>query len=174
MSRRLRRSLKAAAAGSIALAATWILGLGTSPAQQPEPTHPGHQHAPAAQQAASDASPLPRPVVETHDLMNLFSKQLYQYMRRDVHRIGRGEVSWPSIADRGLQTAEVANLIAMRQQDPKWLELSADLQRAGLALNQAAKRQNADQVVAAYRQVIARCNGCHEVMAPEHAPQLEP
>jgi uncharacterized membrane protein len=52
------------------------------------------------------------------------------------------EEGWNTIEQRGLQAAEVANLVAMRPAKPpqdEWLMASANLQDAGVTLAKAAK-----------------------------------
>ena len=79
--------------------------------------------------------------------------------------------------ERGLQAAEVANLIAIREtaaKVPQWTEQAAALQRAGLALAEAGEKANWQAAQSEYRNVVQACNACHQNVAPDRAPMLKP
>jgi hypothetical protein len=120
----------------------------------------------------------PHPVVDTHELMELFAEPLYDYLKQEVDKTGdRDKEAWSTLRDRGLQTAEFANLIALREQvdnRDQWIEQCAKVQQAGLKLAEVAKAQKAQEVRSAYLGIIASCNACHKGFDPEHAPQIEP
>ena len=137
------------------------------------------QAAPRTKAPAAESRHLPRPVVDTHHLMELFNQPLYDLLHQEVQRVDQPqEKTWETIGDRGLQAAEVANLISMRQyknaDQNQWRELASHLQQAGIDLAEAAKEQNAGRVKTAYVELIGRCNACHNTMAPERAPDLKP
>ncbi|MEX2579429.1 MAG: hypothetical protein WD342_10255 [Verrucomicrobiales bacterium] len=134
-----------------------LVGLGTATAQ--DPAEPGE---------------LPRAVVDTHDLMSLFNEPLYEYLKKAMQEEPGDKEGWETIADRGWQTAEVANLVAMRNDDRQWQKFAADLQQAGTDLAEAAEAEDFDKSQEAYRAVIQRCNGCHEESDSDHAPELKP
>lgn len=121
---------------------------------------------------------LPGPIVNTHHLMDLFNKPLYQFLREEMQKELGEQTNWDTIADRGLQVAEVMNLVAIRErqegQTQAWMKHVRQVQQAGLQLAEMAKQQDADQTRAAYQAVIRGCNDCHQTFAPEHAPQLRP
>lgn len=120
---------------------------------------------------------LPMPVVDTHHLMELFNQELYQLLRQEMERGPSGDKWWETVHDRGLQAAEVANLVAIRERgdnDPRWTRFSAQLQQAGKSLAEAAETQNLERTREAWRGLVQRCNACHSTMAPEHAPELKP
>lgn len=117
---------------------------------------------------------LPRPVMDTHDLMNLFNKPLYQQLKQKMQQEPSDEPQWKKIADRGWQAAEVANLVALREDQPQWRQLSARLQQAGVGLAEAAKAGDIQATRQAYSHLIERCNACHRTVAADHAPQLMP
>lgn len=120
------------------------------------------------------ASPgLPQPIVDTHDLMDLFNRPLYKQLKAEM-QASADQKNWQAISDRGWQTAEVANLVAMRRDQPQWRQLAADLQDAGMRLGKAARAEDEAQTTEAYRAVIERCNACHQTVAPARAPTLEP
>lgn len=127
--------------------------------------------------AAQSARRMPAPVVEAHDLMNLFNKPLYTHLKSDMAQQPADEEGWKTLEQRGLQAAEVANLVALRPAKPpqqEWLQGSANLQAAGIALAEAAKSKDWEKTVQAYQGLVQRCNACHQARAPETAPKLEP
>lgn len=140
--------------GSLSL----LLGLGAATAQDPD-AEPGE---------------LPRAVVDTHDLMSLFNEPLYNYLKKAMQEEPGDKEGWETIADRGWQTAEVANLVAMRNDDRQWRKFAADLQQAGTDLAEAAEAEDFDKSQEAYRAVIQRCNACHDESESDHAPELKP
>ena len=153
------------AAGTAALATTHLLG----------------QVAPNERQQTQEYTlpkQLPGAIVDTHQLMDLFNKPLYQFLRAEMQKGLGQQTEWDTIADRGLQTAEVMNLVAIRPQKEgqvrQWMNHVGQVQQAGLELAQAARQQNADETRAAYQNVIRGCNDCHQTFAPDNAPQLKP
>lgn len=115
----------------------------------------------------------PRAVVDTHELMELFNQPLLKYMKREMNK-PENERQWQSIADRGWQVAEVANLVALRNDQPMWIQRSTDLQQAGIQLAKTAKSEDLAATNEAYRAVIQKCNACHQTMGGDHAPELQP
>ena len=126
--------------------------------------------------APEDRSPeaMPHAVVETHDLMELFNQPLYRHLKQAMQQEPTGEQGWKTIRQRGMQAAEVANLVALRKSDPQWQQLTGELQQAGLKLAETAESKDFAATEQAYRSLLDRCNACHQAMAPGHAPQLEP
>ena len=120
----------------------------------------------------------PAPVVGIHELMELFNEPLYELLKEEMQRKPSDNKGWNTIRDRGLQAAEVINLVAIRkvgrehQQD--WPELNRTAQQAGLDLAHAAAAKDWPKTQAAYQALIKNCNDCHEKVAPDHAPILEP
>jgi hypothetical protein len=109
--------------------------------------------------------------------MNLFNKPLYMGLKEEMAQQPANKKQWDELMARGLQTAEIANLVALRQvEGPKeaWLRGAADLQRAGVALADAAKAQQWDATQQAYQGLVQKCNNCHRALAPDEAPQLKP
>lgn len=133
-----------------------------------------------AQQAQSRTvaqRPLPRPVVDAHHLMHLFNLPVYEYLKESVATQPADADAWQVIQERGLQVAEVANLVAIRQEariHPQWTAVAGDLQTAAMRLTDAAKAQNWEATRESYALVIQQCNRCHEAAAPDKAPKVEP
>jgi hypothetical protein len=120
---------------------------------------------------------MPAPVVEARVLMNLFNKPLYTHLKSEMSQQPADDEGWKTLEQRGLQAAEVANLVALRPARPpqdQWLQASANLQAAGVALAEAAKAKDWEKTRQAYEGLIQRCNACHQARAPQKAPMLEP
>ena len=120
---------------------------------------------------------LPRPLVDTHDLMNLFNKPVYQFLKEAMQEQPADENGWRTIQERGLQVAEVMNLVAIREASekvPQWKQAAAAVQDSGLQLAEAGRSQNWQAATTAYRGVIEGCNNCHQRVAPQKAPVLRP
>jgi hypothetical protein len=131
-----------------------------------------------AQPAPVALQPMPpAPVVDVPGLMRLFNKPLYIGLKEKMARQPANKEQWDDLMARGLQAAEVANLVAIRKvEGPREpvLQGAAELQRAGVALADAAKAQQWDETQQAYRGLVQRCNNCHQALAPDKAPQLKP
>jgi hypothetical protein len=108
--------------------------------------------------------------------MRLFNKPLYTNVKKLMAGEPAGEEGWAMIEGGGLQAAEVANLVAIREaaSNEQWYALSSGLQQAGLALAGAAKARDWNATVQAYQGLLQRCNACHQANAPDKAPVLEP
>jgi hypothetical protein len=121
---------------------------------------------------------LPQPIVDTHQLMELFNKPLYQHLKQAMQQQPADDEGWDTIEERGLQAAEVMNLVAIRERDEaeqsKWQRHVQTAQQAGLKLTEAAKSRDWEQTQAAYQGLIRNCNTCHQQIAPDHAPQIQP
>jgi hypothetical protein len=132
----------------------------------------------SAQGVAQQAQPLPpTPVLDVPGLMRLFNRPLYTGLKEKMAQQPVSQDDWNELMARGLQAAEIANLVALRPVEPErqgWRQGAADFQRAGVALSDAAKAQQWDATQKAYQQLVQACNNCHRVRAPEQAPQLEP
>ena len=122
------------------------------------------------------AGRLPVPVAKTGDLMRLFNKPLYMNVKKLMAQEPANEEGWAMIEGGGLQAAEVANLVAIRQppSEEQWQALAGGLQQGGVALATAAKARDWNATVQAYQGLLQQCNACHEANAPGKAPMLEP
>jgi hypothetical protein len=180
--RRFTRPSILAAAFLLSFAALAIGGVllnGQSTAQAPQ--QPAPAQPPTAQQAqpapGGPQAPPPVPVVEVPVLMQLFNKPLYTGLKQEMAQQPANEAQWKNLAARGLQAAEIANLVALRKgegPDDPILRGATELQRAGIALADAAKGQQWEATVQAYQGLVQRCNNCHQALAPDKAPQLKP
>lgn len=144
---------------------------------------PGWQPAPAQGQpagVAASSQKLPQPVVNTHELMELFNKPYFMMLKQEMQQApsGREDEKWKSIADRGLQAAELTNLIAIRELQDEHRQVfeqrNSALREAGMNLAAKAKSKDWEQTQAAYRTLVQNCNACHQALAADHAPHLQP
>jgi hypothetical protein len=154
-----RRLVLVCACVLLAVGAVFFLGSeGTAQVQPPKP------------------KPIPAAVIGVPELMNLFNKPFYMHLKKELAEEPRSDKDWKEIEDRGLQAAEIANLIAMRKaKEPQaqWLQLSGNLQDAGLLLAAAAKNKDWKKTQAASQGLVQRCNECHQTRAPNKAPILK-
>jgi hypothetical protein len=134
-------------------------------------------------QVPSERNPLsaqslpPAPVLDVPGLMQLFNKPLYLGLKEKMGRQPANEQVWKDLEGRGLQAAEIANLVAIRKvegSNEPLLQGAAGLQHAGMALADAAKSQQWEATVQAYQGLVQSCNNCHQALAPDEAPQLKP
>ncbi len=122
---------------------------------------------------------LPTPVVDTHELMEVFYERLYEHLKADMTAEPADKKAWSHLKHHGFEAAELANLVAIRTVEDdalraKWAGLSRDGQQAGLDLAAAATAKDWPKTQAAYQSLVKNCNACHEASGDDHAPQLEP
>ena len=116
------------------------------------------------------------PVVDVAGLMKLFNRPLFLGLKEKMALAPGNDTEWDDLVARGLQAAEISNLLAMRKvQGPvDVLQTSAQLRADGVALAEAAKARQWDATQRAYVVLVERCNDCHRTLAPDKAPQLKP
>lgn len=122
---------------------------------------------------------LPAPVIDAHELMEVFYERLYEHLKEDMKSQPADKKAWGHIKDHGIEAAELANLVAIRKVEDealaaKWGGLSREAQQVGLDLAAAAGSQDWEKTQGAYRALVANCNACHTATGDDHAPQLEP
>ena len=121
---------------------------------------------------------LPQPVIDAHELMEIFSEPLYEDLKKKMAEQPENDRAWKLLAREGYRAAEVANLIAMREQAEEhakiWEKESADARQGGINLADAAKKKDWPAVQTAYKTIIQSCNSCHQQVDPDHAPKIEP
>jgi len=121
---------------------------------------------------------LPTPIVDTHELMEVFSEPLYEHLKKDMAAQPADDKAWSHIKHHGIEAAEIANLIAIRKvagfDQTEWMTHSRDAQQSGLDLAHAATAKDWPKAQAAYKDLITNCNDCHTASGNDHAPQLEP
>lgn len=121
---------------------------------------------------------LPAPVLEVKQFMDVFNKPLYTDLKNDLKDRPDGDEAWKDIENDALQAAEIANLIAIRKVPQNAVvalhKHAAELQNAGLALAKTAKSRDYDQTRKDWANVVHACNGCHEELAADKGPVLQP
>jgi hypothetical protein len=181
--RRAKRSMLAIGSIGVLLATITIGGTcldNESTAQtpgQPVPTEPAQPAQPVQPAPGGPQAPPPAPVLDVPSLMQLFNKPLYMGLKEKMAQQPANEEQWKDLMGRGLQGAEIANLVALRKvEGPRepLLRGAAGLQRASIAFADAAKAQQWDVTVQAYQGLVQSCNNCHQALAPDKAPQLKP
>ncbi|MGC1274184.1 MAG: hypothetical protein WBC44_10795 [Planctomycetaceae bacterium] len=133
----------------------------------------------AADELPSKAPPkLPAPVVNTHELMEIFNEPLYEHLKQDMASQPADDEVWSHIKHQGIEAAEIANLIAIRKvsgvDQQEWITHCRDAQQSGLDLAHAAAAKDWNKAQASYKDLITNCNDCHTASGIEAAPQLEP
>lgn len=129
----------------------------------------------SAQEASSGQQKLPQPLVNTHDLMELFNEPLYKSLQKSL-RSAPGDDEWTSIREDATRIAEVANLVAIREMSdrhPRWDTLSKSLQDIAFRLAESADSKDYQSSRAIFAATIKQCNQCHQEIASGRAPQLE-
>jgi hypothetical protein len=108
--------------------------------------------------------------------MQLFNKPLFDLLSQEMQNRPADYKAWNTIRERGLQAAEIANLIAIRQPPAehaeKWDALSRAVQLAGMELADAAAARQLQATSEAYERLKRSCNQCHETVSPQSAPRL--
>ena len=124
------------------------------------------------------ARALPRPVVNAHELMEVFHEPYFEFLKEAMQQEPADAKGWRTLKRRGIQAAELANLTALRDVEAEhreeWASLTRDAQQAGLDLAHAAAAKDWAQTQQAYQALVRNCNDCHQRTAPDKAPELEP
>ena len=132
----------------------------------------------SAAQNRSESAKLPRPVVNTHVLMERFQEPLFEALSQAVKQEPRERMQWRALEQNAIRAAEIANLTAIREVPPAdrnaWLQLCAVNQSSAQELAAAAKATNYESTKKAWGRFVEACNACHKRFEPEHAPILEP
>lgn len=126
-----------------------------------------------------DAKPtLPHPVLDVQGLMRTFNGPVYKRLHATMQQPPASDKQWNDIQYDALQIAEIANLIAIRKVPdkivPTVMQHATELQKAGIALDEAAHSHNEQATQQSYRHVIETCNACHKALAPDKAPEVKP
>lgn len=72
---------------------------------------------------------------------------------------------------------EIPNLLVLRKVPqnvvPTVQAHAGELQQSSVALSKAAKARDYDGAQTAWKGIVQSCNGCHQAIAPDKAPQLK-
>lgn len=133
----------------------------------------------AADVPAKAPAKLPTAVVDTHELMEVFYERFYEDLKKEMASQPADKKGWSRIKHHGIEAAELANLLAIREVDDealktKWAGAARDSQQSGLDLAAAATAQDWVKTQAAYQNLVKNCNACHQATGSDHAPKLEP
>ena len=124
------------------------------------------------------AKKLPEPVVDAHELMEIFSEPLHEDLKAKMAKQPENDRAWKLLSREGYRAAEIANLIAMREEGKEhakvWQQEASDAHKGGINLASAAKNKDWAAAQTAYKAIIQSCNSCHQKVAPDHAPKIEP
>lgn len=157
---------------AVAASGVAVLVLGNS---QPTPLFSQIDRPQRLALGADDA--LPQPIASTHDLMELFNRPWYERLCQEMQNRPTEQKDWTTLRERGLQAAEIANLIALREppagHDQHWKDLALQVQKAGISLAEAAESRRLPELSQAFDQLRQSCNKCHETVRPNTAPQLK-
>lgn len=132
---------------------------------------------PQASSAQGKSTKLPQAVVSTHDLMSLFNEPLFENLKTEMQSDPTDDTQWTKIADHANRAAELANLVAIREQkvdDDKWQRLSIEMQQSATKLASHAKAKDFAAAKNAYMSMVENCNACHTQMAGGKGPALTP
>src|SRR5688572_14157681 len=100
-----RSSVYAPVATAVALVLAWsLVNLAAAPA--------GGES--SANKAAQE---LPRPVLDMHHLMELFSEPYFERLKEEMQTAPADDRGWKHLVERGQEGAEIANLVAIREVD---------------------------------------------------------
>ncbi len=127
-------------------------------------------------QAFKASAKLPHAVVDTHELMEIFTDSLHKDLQAKMAKQPDTPRAWKVLGRDGYRAAEIANLIAMRkpaENGEEWLALAVEAQKVGVELGDATKAQDWPAAQAAYKAIIKNCNACHQKFEPDHAPKVE-
>jgi hypothetical protein len=119
---------------------------------------------------------LPHAVVDTHELMEIFTESLHKDLQAKMAKQPATPREWKVLGRDGYRAAEIANLIAMRKPEEngeEWLALAVEAQKIGVELGEATKKEDWPAAKAAYQSLIKNCNACHQKFEPDHAPKVE-
>jgi len=130
-----------------------------------------------AQNDSGSPNRMPAAVVGTHELMEMFNQPLYKRLSAAMAKPPQNDRQWKTLAERGWQAAEIANLVAIRDHEHStdaWTSFSSQLQRHGSELAEAAESKDFATAKEAYTSLIGTCNACHNRYGANHAPFLKP
>ncbi len=131
----------------------------------------------ASEAKLKEEKKLPRPVVNTHVLMERFHEDYYEALHEAIKQEPADRAGWRAIEHNAVRVAEASNLVAIREvpaeKKEKWLQLTAMNQQAAMDLYAAARAKKFEDAKKAYAAVIESCNACHKQMDPDEAPILK-
>ncbi len=129
-------------------------------------------------QEVQAAPALSQPVMKTERFMKKFADPLADTLHEMLANDPGSPREWRKVEDEASSGAEIANLIAIRNdedaQNPEWQELTKGMFDASIALAEAAKTRDFAATKMKYEALVASCNACHTKIDPETLPVIEP
>ncbi len=127
---------------------------------------------------AQEKPALSQPVMETGRFMKKFADPLMENLHEAMAQEPASPRDWRNLEDEAGSGAEVANLIAIRNdeysQNPEWQNLTKAMFDASVALAESAKARDFAASQTNYTALVESCNKCHQVIDPETLPVIEP
>lgn len=127
---------------------------------------------------AQDTPTLSQPVMETGRFMKKFTDPLIESLHEKLAEEPASPREWRSLEDEASSGAEIANLIAIRNdedaQHAEWKEMTTVMFDASVALAASAKERDYAASKTNYEVLVNSCNGCHQKIDPETLPVIEP
>lgn len=127
---------------------------------------------------AQEKPALSQPVMETGRFMKKFADPLMESLHEALAQEPASPRDWRSLEDEAGSGAEIANLIAIRNdeysQNPEWQNMTKAMFDASVALAESAKARDFAASQTNYNAVVESCNKCHQAIDPETLPVIEP
>jgi hypothetical protein len=156
--KRITRGLTSAARHRFLLLPGALLLLAVAPAATQQPPRP----APPAR----TTSPKLEPVAETKLLMEGLTQSNFRGAERILLEKPKDADSWKFLRGQALLIGETGNLLLMRPPknsgEAAWMERATDLRAAATRLARAAGDSDFERSRAAFVELSAACNRCHQ------------
>ena len=127
---------------------------------------------------AQDAPTLSQPVMETGRFMKKFTDPLMESLHEKLAQEPTSPRDWRGVEDEASSGAEIANLVAIRNdedaQHPEWQDMTKVMFDASVALAASAKERDYAASKTNYEALVNSCNACHQKIDPETLPVIEP
>lgn len=127
---------------------------------------------------AQDKPTLSQPVMETGRFMKKFTDPLMESLHEKLATEPATPRDWRALEDEAASGAEVANLIAIRNDDDsqhaEWQEMTKVMYDAAVVLSESAKARDFAASKTNYEALVQSCNACHQKIDPETLPVIEP
>jgi hypothetical protein len=125
---------------------------------------------------AAEPPPVPVPILDNGELMDLFLKPAYAELQQAMTKPPADRKDWATIYQKAVRLAEMENLLFFRTHEDvrraEWAEAAARARQAAADVAAAAlvglrtiKAENYAVVRAKYPAVADTCNACHGTFA---------
>jgi cytochrome c556 len=127
---------------------------------------------------AQDKPTLSQPVMETERFMKKFTDPLMENLHEALAVEPASPRDWRSLEDEAASGAEIANLVAIRNdedaQHAEWQDMTKVMYDAAVTLSESAKVRDYATSQTNYQALVESCNACHQKIDPETLPVIEP